>query len=93
MCRFVKETYATEFIIGTENGLLHKLSKDNPDKKFYPVAENAICENMKKINLGKVLNTLREMKYEVKVPEEIACRAKKCLNRMIAIKEGTSAKI
>lgn len=84
--KFVKESPFKEFIIGTEVGLVHRLSKDNPGKKFYPASELAICPNMKRTNLEKILWSLEEMKYEVRVPDEIRQKAKKAIDKMLAIK-------
>jgi quinolinate synthase len=65
--------------------MLHRLRKDNPEKAFYPANENAICRYMKMITLEKVLSSLQDDKYEVKVPEEIAKRARKAIDRMLEI--------
>lgn len=72
-----------EFIVATETGMLHRLRKDNPGKKFFPASEGAVCEYMKMITLEKVLRSLKEEIYEVKVPEELALRAKKPIDRML----------
>ncbi|MBN1688523.1 MAG: quinolinate synthase NadA [Candidatus Omnitrophica bacterium] len=84
MLRFAARCSVDEMIIGTETGLLHKLKKDNPKKKFWPASEHAICDNMKKTTLGKVLNALRELKYVVKVPPEIRVKAERAVEKMIA---------
>jgi len=85
MCKYVRDSDAGEFIVGTETGILHRLGKENPEKKFYPASELAVCPNMKKINLEKVLWALEDMKYEVKIPEEIRVKAKRAVNRMLEI--------
>jgi quinolinate synthase len=85
ICRFVKESKAKEFIIGTEIGILHRLRKENPGKKFYPATDLAICPNMKLINLEKILWALEDMENRITVPEEIAIRARKAIDRMLAI--------
>lgn len=85
MCKYVRESNAREFIIGTETGIIHRLKKENPDKEFYPASELAVCPNMKKINLEKVLWALEDMKHEVKVPEEIRMKAKQAVDRMLEI--------
>lgn len=85
MCKYAKETPAQEIIVGTEIGLLYRLRKENPTKKFYPASELAICPNMKRINLEKILWALQEMKYEIRVPEDIRLKAKAAVDRMLAI--------
>lgn len=85
MVRYCKETDATEFIIGTEFGIIHRLKKENPEKEFIKASELAICPNMKLITLEKVLWSLEELKYEVKVPEEIREKALKSVERMLQI--------
>ncbi len=86
MCKYVKESGAKEFIIGTETGIIHRLSKDNPEKKFFPASDLAVCPNMKRTNLEKILWSLEEMKEEVRVPHDIRAKAKKAIERMLAIK-------
>ncbi|MBI2832721.1 MAG: quinolinate synthase NadA [Chloroflexi bacterium] len=85
MIRFARQTEASELIVGTEVGLLHRLKKENPSKKFIPASEQAICPNMKLITLEKVLWALEEMAPEVKVPEDIRIRAKRAVDRMLEI--------
>ncbi len=85
MLKYAKTSDGREFIIATENGILHTLKKQNPDKLFYPVTEKAICPNMKKISLEKVLWALEDMQYHITVPEPIASNAKRSLDRMIEI--------
>lgn len=85
MLKFVKISDITEFLIATENGILHTLQKQNPDKHFYPVTEKAICPNMKKISIEKVLWALEDMQYHITVPEPISSKAKKSLDRMIEV--------
>ena len=83
MCRYAAQSEAREIIVGTEQGLIHRLRKENPNKNFIPVSERAICPNMKLINLEKILLALEEMKPQVKVPEEIRIRAKSAVDRML----------
>lgn len=85
IAKYVQETDVKEFIIGTEIGMLHRLKKENPDKIFYPASALAVCPNMKKNNLEKILWALEDMKYEVKVPEDIRIKAKIAVDKMIAI--------
>jgi quinolinate synthase len=85
MLRFVRQSPAKVFIIGTETGILHRLEKENPGKTFIPALDKAVCPNMKKITLEKVLWSLEDMKPVIKVPEDIRVRAKLALERMLAI--------
>jgi quinolinate synthase len=85
MCRFAKESPGTSFIIGTETGLLHRLRLENPGKQFFPLAESAVCPNMKKITLEKVLFALEDNQYVVTVPENIRKRARQAVDRMVAL--------
>ncbi|MFC1899157.1 quinolinate synthase NadA [Chloroflexota bacterium] len=85
MCRFVRETDADDIIIGTEIGIIHRLEKEAPDKNFIPATERAICPNMKRINLGKVLWALEDMTFSVKVPELIRVQAKSAVDKMLKI--------
>ncbi len=83
MLNYVKKTKSEEIIIGTEVGIVYRLQKENPDKSFYPAFKHAICEDMKKNNLEKVLWSLEEMKYEIKVDEQIRWKAKKAIEKML----------
>ena len=84
-CEYVKKSEVKEFIIATEVGLVYRLHKDNPEKKFYPASELAVCPNMKRTNLEKILWSLEEMQTEVRVSEEIRKKAKKAIEAMVAI--------
>jgi len=85
MCRFAKQTDAKVIIVGTEVGIIHRLSKENPDKKFIAASQKAVCPNMKKITPEKVLWALQDMAPEVRVAEEIRVRAKRAVDRMLEI--------
>ena len=85
MLRFVRESEATAFLVATEVGILHPLQRDNPGKRFLPVSEQAICPNMKRITLEKVLWALEEMQTPIEVPEEIRRRAEASLRRMLDV--------
>jgi len=85
MLKYVKESNAKEFIVGTEVGMLHPLKKENPDREFYPASDLAVCQNMKKITLDKVVRSLENMTDEVVLSEDIVSRAKKSINNMISI--------
>jgi len=83
--RHVKSSPNEEFIIGTENGMLHRLEKECPGKRCYPLSEKAICVNMKKTDLAKVRDALTTLKPRVTVPEEVAARARTAIERMLAL--------
>ncbi|MEM3626976.1 MAG: quinolinate synthase NadA [Candidatus Bathyarchaeia archaeon] len=85
MCRFTKEKNATNFIVATEEGLLHRLRKENPGKKFILAYEDAICPNMKLNTLERLYTALREEKYVINVPESIAKKARTTLERMFEL--------
>jgi quinolinate synthase len=80
--RFAAETDATHVLIGTEMGILHRLQKENPEKTFVPVTEQAICPDMKKTTLESVLAALETMEPRVTVPESIRSRALTAVRRM-----------
>lgn len=85
MVKQARETDKKEIIIGTESGIIYRLKKENPDKDFYPAKDLALCLNMKKITLPKVLHSLEELEYKVEVPAEIADKARGAIERMIQI--------
>ena len=85
MIRYAKESKASEFIVATETGVLHRMQKDSPAKKFYPASEHAVCHYMKMNTLEKVVASLENLQYEVKVPKELAERALLPIERMISI--------
>ena len=62
-------------------------NRENPDKEFYPL-KSAICPNMKKITIDKVLNSLETLEPKIKIPEEIIKKAKKPLNKMMEVGRG-----
>jgi quinolinate synthase len=85
MLNFAAKSTAKRFIIATENGIIHALKKQNPDTEFFPASHRAICPNMKKITIDKVISSLQEMKYQIIVPEEIRIKAQKSLDRMVEV--------
>ena len=85
MINRVKESPAREFLIATETGIMHRMRKYNPDKTFIPVNERAVCKFMKMITLEKVLRSLNEEVFEVKVPKPVADRARTAIQRMVEI--------
>jgi quinolinate synthase len=85
MLKFAKQSAAKKFIVATETGIIHTLKKENPGKEFFPATTRAICPNMKRITLDKVLWSLEDMHYKITVPADIAARAKQSLEKMVAI--------
>jgi quinolinate synthase len=83
MSNFARDDEAKEFIVGTEIGILHRMKKENPDKTFYRVSDLAICPNMKRTTLEKVLWALEEMTFEIEVLPEIMARARVSITRML----------
>lgn len=84
MSKYVGGSDSNVFIIGTETGLLYKLQKENPGKKFIPATKLAECGYMKKIDLNKVYESLRDMKYEIKLKPSVVKKAKKAIKRMLS---------
>ncbi len=84
MITYCRESDAEEFIIGTEEGMINRLKMDCPNKKFY--CAGGTCLQMKKITLEKIYNALKNEKNKVEIKEEIRLKAKKALDRMLAVK-------
>ncbi|MEE8604308.1 MAG: quinolinate synthase NadA [Candidatus Aminicenantaceae bacterium] len=85
MIKEARITTKADILIGTEAGIIYRMSKENPDKNFFPVKDFAHCSNMKKIDLSKVLASLEDMKYKVEVPLEISQRAKGAIEKMVRL--------
>ena len=85
MLKYAKNSNASEFIIVTEVGMLYPLSKQNPTKKFYCPSAALICPNMKRITLQSVRRALEEDTYPVRLPDNIARRAKVPIERMLTV--------
>lgn len=83
IAKYCKETDTKEFIIGTETGILHRLKKENPQKTFYAITHLADCSNMKLISLEKVLWSLEDLIYQIKVPDDIAAKARVAIQKML----------
>jgi quinolinate synthase len=71
--------------VATETGVLHRLRRENPGKEFIAAAESAECRYMKMITLENLRDSLRDLKHEVIVPPETAARARRAVDRMLAI--------
>jgi quinolinate synthase len=85
MMNHARTSNAKHFVIATETGIIHRMKKENPNKEFIPLKEDAVCKYMKKISLEKVYNSLVNDIYEVKVPANIAEKAKLSIDRMLTI--------
>ncbi|MHC4114930.1 MAG: quinolinate synthase NadA [Planctomycetota bacterium] len=85
MLNFASQSSAKHFIVATETGIIHALKKQNREAEFIPASERAVCPNMKKITLDKIIGALEEMRYKIEVPNEISVKARKALDRMVAV--------
>lgn len=85
MLKFAAESTTKQFIIATETGIIHALKKQNPKAKFIPASNRAICLNMKKITLEKIIWALEDMQYKISVPEAIREKAKIAIDKMVEI--------
>src|ERR1039457_6475319 len=88
MIRRPGESPATEFIVATEVGILHRLRRAYPAKTFYAANERASCAYMKVTTLPKVLDSLRTLQHRITVPEDVAARARLAIERMVSIGGG-----
>ncbi|MFB0551154.1 MAG: quinolinate synthase NadA [Nitrososphaeria archaeon] len=86
MVRHAKESSAKAFIVGTEEGLLYRLRRENPGKTFHLASSTLICPNMKKITLESVTTSLEKSQHVVMVPEKTRRAAARALDRMLAVK-------
>lgn len=85
MLRHIGESPAKEFAVGTELGILHRLHTQHPTRSFYPVNPDAVCAFMKTITLDRIISSLEKMAPQVRVPEVIAGRARKAIDRMLEL--------
>jgi quinolinate synthase len=85
MIRRPAESPADEFIVATEVGILHRLRRENPTKTFFAANERAVCAYMKVTTLPKVLRALQRLEHRITVPADVAARARRAIERMIAI--------
>lgn len=85
MLRYVKASSHPSFIIGTEEGILHRLRQENPDKSFYLITNSQICTDMKKTTLETLARTMELRQNIVTIPEEVRLKAKQAVDRMLAI--------
>jgi quinolinate synthase len=85
MLKFAAKSTAKRFIIATETGIIHTLKKQNPNAEFIAASERAVCPNMKKITMEKIVWALEDMQYKISVPKAIMEKAKKALDKMVEI--------
>jgi quinolinate synthase len=85
MVKHASNSAANTFVVATETGILHRLHKEIPGKRFVAADDNAVCRYMKQITLEKVRDTLRDLAPTVEVPAPIADRARLAIDRMLAI--------
>lgn len=85
MVSYAARADVKELIVGTEIGMIYRLRKENPDKLFIPVSEQAVCANMKMTTLPKLLASLENMQAVVSVPEEIRVKAVGAVERMLRV--------
>jgi quinolinate synthase len=83
MLNFARESSAREFVVATEEGLLERMSREMPEKRFLSPGKARYCFNMKKTRLEDVLKSLVDEVYEINLDPEIMRRARKPLERMI----------
>jgi len=85
MMNYARNSSSSEFVVATETGILYRMKQQNPTKTFVPASEKAECQYMKMITLDKVYNSLLNEKFEVKVPKDIASKARLAIDRMLSI--------
>jgi quinolinate synthase len=85
MIDFSKRSDKQRFMVATEIGIIHRLEKEAPGKRFEPVNRNAFCKYMKMITLEKLRDSLRDWKHEVTVDRDIAARARGAIERMVQL--------
>jgi len=86
MIRHVRASRSDEFIIGTESGMLHRLEREFPEKRFYAVSDYTICPPMKMVTLLEVVRSLENLEHVVTIPEDVQKKAKDALDRMLEVK-------
>lgn len=85
MLKFARESDAKEFVIGTECGILYRMRRENPDKRFHPLEPAVLCPNMKKITPEDVLFALRDLSPRIELDEAMRKRAKAPIDRMLEV--------
>jgi len=81
--RFAAGSSAKEFIVATEEGLLDRMRRENPGKKFYPALRPKVCQNMKRTTLEDIYLSLENERYEIEIDRETSEKALRSLNEML----------
>ncbi|EQD76067.1 quinolinate synthetase complex, A subunit, partial [mine drainage metagenome] len=84
MIRFARETRAPEVLVATEIGILHRMQRINPTTRFTPIDTKTVCPFMKEIDLVDIRDSLRDLRHVIDVAPEVATRARRALERMVA---------
>jgi quinolinate synthase len=85
MVDYARRSPTQRFLVATETGILHRLEKEAPGKRFEPVREDAVCRYMKVTTLEKVRDSLRDLQHEITVDPETAGKARLAIERMVSI--------
>jgi len=85
MVNYARRSPTERFLVATETGILHRLAKEAPGKRFEPVRDDAVCRYMKVTTLEKVRDSLRDLKHRVTVDPDTAAKARLAIERMVAI--------
>lgn len=83
MLKYVSGSDKTEFIVGTEQGLLERMKRENPGKEFYPAFLPKLCQNMKRTSLNDVYLALKDNQYKIEIEESMAKKAVRSLDEML----------
>ncbi len=83
MLKRAKESKAKIIVVGTEEGMIYRLKKENPDKTFYSLGSARTCVNMKKTTLIDVVSSLKNNSYKIELEKNIMDKARKALQRMV----------
>ena len=82
---YVRNSVDTEFIIVTEKGVVDRLKRDYPEKKFYLISEKMLCESMKLTTLEEILNSLENETYEIKLDDRVRELSSSCIEKMLKV--------
>ena len=83
MCELVNTTSCKEFVVGTEEGIIHTLKKQAPHIDFVPLSPLLVCQNMKRMTLSKIVSSLEDMSPKISIPEDVAESARQSIEAML----------